>query len=56
MLFIVCLTEDIVPPVFDSDGIVVPIGALIEGLVVYVDPDFGGRRNQDLRRHPRNWT
>lgn len=47
---VIRLTEDIVPLVLDSCGVVVPIGALVAGLVVYVHPNFRTGRDQDLRR------
>jgi hypothetical protein len=49
MLYIVGLTEDIVSSVFNSRGFIVPVRALVAGLVVYMNPDFWRRRDQ----HPR---
>lgn len=48
MFRVISLTEDIVPPVLDSCGLVVPIGALVARLVVYVHPNFGRRCDQHL--------
>ena len=50
MFRVIRLTEDIIPPVLDSCGFVVPIGAFVARLVVYVHPNFGRRRDQHLRR------
>lgn len=48
MFRVISLTEDVVPPVLDSCGLVVPIGALVARLVVYVHPNLGRRCDQHL--------
>jgi hypothetical protein len=47
---VIRLTEDIVPPVLNSRGFVVPIGAFVARLIVYVHPNFGRGRDQHSRR------
>lgn len=46
------LRKDIVPPVLDAAGVVVPVRALIPGLVVDVSPDVGRRRHEHVGSHP----
>jgi hypothetical protein len=43
---IVRLTKDIIFPILDPRGVVVPIGAFIARLVVYMHPYIGGGRNE----------
>jgi hypothetical protein len=56
MLLVICLAKDIVPPIFDAACIIVPVGALISGIVIDMDPEVGRRRNQDVRCYSRNGT
>lgn len=39
VLYVVRLGEDIVPPILDAAGVIVPIRAFVSGLVVDVSPD-----------------
>ena len=56
MFGVICLTEDIVLPILDSCGVVVPIGALIARLVVYMHPNIGRGCDQHSRSNTGNWT
>jgi hypothetical protein len=56
VLLVICLAKDIVPPIFDAARIIVPVGALISGLVVDMDPNVGRGRNQDVRCYSCNGT
>ena len=49
MLRVVGLAKDIVAAVLDARGVVVPVGALVAGLVVDVHPDLGGRGDEHGR-------
>jgi hypothetical protein len=49
MFRVICLAKDIVSPVLDPHGSIVPIRALIARLVVYVHPHFGGGCDQYSR-------
>lgn len=50
MLHVIGLAEDVVSPVFDPRGLVVPVRALVTGLVIYMHPNFWRRRDQHPRR------
>lgn len=50
MFCVVGLTEDIVSPVLNPRGLIVPVRALVAGLVVYMHPNFWRRRDQYSRR------
>lgn len=56
MLRVIRLTEDIVFPVLNPRGIVVPIGALVARLVVDVYPNLWRRGDEHLRGDSGDWA
>lgn len=50
MFGVVSLAKDIVSPVLNARGLIVPVGALIARLVVDMHPNFWRRRDQHPRR------
>lgn len=56
MLWVIGLTEDIVPAIFNSSGIVVPVRALVARGVIGVSPDLRGGCDEDIWRHACNWA
>ena len=56
MLRVIRLAEDIVFPVFNTRGIVVPIGALVARLVVDVHPNLRRRGDEHSRGDSGDWA
>lgn len=54
MLAVVRLAKDVVPPVLEPAGMVIPVGALVARLGVDVDPDIGRRGDEHLGRDASN--
>jgi hypothetical protein len=50
MFRVIGLAEDIVSPILNPRGSVVPVRALVIGLVIYMHPNFWRRRDQHPRR------
>lgn len=50
MFRVIGLAEDVVSPILNPRGSVVPVRALIIGLVIYMHPNFWRRRDQHPRR------
>lgn len=56
MLFVVCLRKDIVSSILNATGCIIPLGTLIAGLIIHMNPHIGIRSNQDVWGNPCYWA